>query len=129
MVAQNQWDLVTPLADIVEYGPPELKIDPNYRKLTTGMVIGQSSGLPNWDATGFITTPGSHFIYSGVAFEFLQKAIETKMNTKWETLAESFFDKVGMQNSTFKQLAASRLKDGNRSVARAHQADGTPNPV
>src|SRR5688572_1938196 len=34
LVEQNQWKLDTKLADISDYGPPELKADSRYRELT-----------------------------------------------------------------------------------------------
>lgn len=132
LMAQKKWKLNTLLADISDYGPPELKADSRYRELTIGMVIGQCSGLPNLAASEsekkFIatTTPGTD--YSGLALDFLKEAIEKKTGKKWETIAQEFFSKVGMQNSTFKQLQASHLQ-GKSDVARGHQADGTPDPV
>ncbi|MGC3900911.1 serine hydrolase domain-containing protein [Legionella pneumophila] len=132
LVEQDQWDLDTPLAHIADYGPPELKYDPYYQELTTRMVLGQCSGLPNWfpseETKKFINKPGIQFNYSGVAFDFLKEVIEKELKTSWEAIAQAFFAKVGMINSTFKQLPASHLRDV-RSVARGHQADGTPNPV
>jgi len=133
LLAELQLKLETPLCEIADYGPPELRADPNYRKLTIGMVLGQSSGLPNWfkqgDKTVFLegVTPGTQFNYSGVAFQCLKEVIEIKTKKNWETLAHAFFTKVGMKNSTFKQLPASHLKD-TREVARGHLGDGKPDP-
>ena len=67
LVAQGQWDLDKPLAEYGPFGPLELQQDPHYRTLTTRMVIGQSSGLPNWfgdDEKRFIATPNTRFTYS-----------------------------------------------------------------
>jgi|GEM_PF-1781707 CubicO group peptidase (beta-lactamase class C family) len=131
LVAQGKFALNTPLADIGDYGPSELKkSDPHYyQELTIGMVIGQCSGLPNWFYSGdkiqFIARPGSEFNYSGVAFDFLKDIIEKKLQKNWETIAQEFFSKAGMQNSTFKQLPASHLH-GKNDVARGHQADSKP---
>lgn len=82
LVAEGQWDLDKPLFEYSEFGPHELSQDPNYQKLTTRMVIGQCSGLPNWFAEGdekkFIANPNTRFTYSGVALDFLKQVIETR---------------------------------------------------
>lgn len=132
LMEQNNWNSNTLLADLSDYGPPELKRDPRYRELTIGMVLGQCSGLPNLaaseDEKKFMDTPGLRFNYSGLAFDFLKEVIEKKLQKSWETLAQEFFVKAGMQNSTFKQLPASHLH-GKRQVAHGHKADGTPGQV
>ena len=127
MVAQGQWDLDKSLAEYGSFGPPELQQDLRYPELTTRMVIGQCSGLPNGDNAEqkFIATPNTRFTYSGMGLDFLKKLIEETTHKKWETIAQAFFTKVGMESSTFKQLPASYLS-GTRKVARAHEADGTP---
>jgi CubicO group peptidase (beta-lactamase class C family) len=121
-------DLDTPLADIADYGPPELKQDPHYRKLTIRMVIGQCSGLPNWferDAEKkFITIPGTKFNYSGEAFNFLKQVLEVKTNKTWETIAQAFFSKVGIKTATFGQWPADH-PNGHLQVAKGHKTDGT----
>lgn len=129
LVRQAQWNLDMSLADIGVYGPADIQSDLYYRKLTIRMVIGQNSGLPNWfsgeKSKNFIAEPGKYFNYSGVAFDFLKEVIERKLQKNWETIAQEFFLKVGMKDSTFKSLPVSDM----RSVARAHQADLTPYPV
>lgn len=129
LVEQHRWDLDTPLAKFADYGPPDLKTDPRYQELTIRMVLGQCSGLPNVanadSEKKFMVTPGLQFDYSGLAFDFLKEVIEKKLQKSWETLAQEFFAKIGMQNSTFKQLPASHLH-GKHDIAHGHQADGTP---
>lgn len=133
LVAQGKWDLDTPLADIADYGPPELRQDPHYRTLTTRMVIGQYSGLANYGQDGddgkkFIAEPNTRFTYSGVALDFLQQVIEQKTGKKWEEIAQDFFKKIGMTSSTFQsQLPDSVLHGAHREVARAHLADSSSN--
>lgn len=135
LVNQGQWTLDTCLADIAEYGPPELRQDPyydNYRKLTIAMVIGQCSGLANYGEDGqdgkkFIAEPNTRFTYSGVALEFLKEIIEKKTGKKWEEIAQDFFKKARMNSSTFmRQLPDSQLNNIHRDVASAHESD--PNP-
>lgn len=132
LVVQNQWDLDTPLAEIEDYGPPEIQADRYYRKLTTRMVIGQCAALPNWfygeKDKKFLTEPGKQFNYSGIALDFLKELLEKKLQKNWETIAQDFFRKTGMRNSTFKPLSMSHLHD-KRHVAREHQADVAPYPV
>ncbi|MDW9178582.1 serine hydrolase domain-containing protein [Legionella pneumophila] len=132
LVAQGKWDLDTPLADIAEYGPPQLKQDPHYKMLTTRMVIGQCSGLANYgqdgdDGTKFIAKPNTRFTYSGVALEFLMQVIEKEQKKKWEEIAQDFFKKVGMASSTFmRQLPGGHLNGTQRDIASAHKS--APNP-
>ena len=126
--AQGKWDLDTPLANIADYGPPELRQDPHYRTLTTRMVIGQCSGLANYgqdgdDGTKFIATPNTRFTYSGVALDFLKQVIEQKTGKSWEAIAQDFFKKAGMKSSTFqKQFSDSGLHGTHREIAKAHMA-------
>lgn len=132
LVAQGRWDLDKPLAELFSYGSAELKSNSYYSKLTTRMILAQSSGLPNWfntdKAEDFIAEPGSNFTYSGVAYEFLKEAVEYNLGTSWETLTQAFFKKAGMKHSTFKQPLASHLKNKNLIVARGHDGKGIPDP-
>lgn len=130
LVAEGKWNLDTPLADMVDYGPPELKQSSHYRTLTTRMVIGQCSGLANYgqdgdDGTKFIAIPNTRFTYSGVALDFLQQVIEKKTGRTWEDIAQDFFKKAGMKSSTFKQLSNGQLHSIPREIARAHM-DNAP---
>ncbi len=125
LVDQGKWNLDTPLADIADYGPPELRQDPHYRTLTTRMVIGQYSGLANYgqdgdDGTKFIATPNTRFTYSGVALDFLQQVIEKDIHKKWEDIAQDFFTRANMKHSTFRQLPDGRLNGTRLEVAKAH---------
>lgn len=132
LVTQGKWDLDTPLADIADYGPPELRQDPHYRALTTRMVIGQCSGLANYgqdgdDGTKFIATPNTRFTYSGVALDFLKQVIEQKTGKEWEEIAQDFFKKAGMKSSTFqRQLPDGNLPGVHRDIAKAHMANPHP---
>ena len=132
LVDQGTWDLDTPLADIADYGPPEIRQDPHYRTLTTRMVIGQRSGLANYgqdgdDGTKFIAIPNTRFTYSGIALDFLKQVIEKKTGKEWEEIAQDFFKKAGMKSSTFqRQLPGGNLHDAQRDIAKAHMADPHP---
>jgi CubicO group peptidase (beta-lactamase class C family) len=132
LIDQGKWDLDTPLADIADYGPPELRQDPHYRTLTTRMVIGQCSGLANYGQDGddgkkFIATPNTRFTYSGVGLDFLKQVIEQKTGKEWEEIAQDFFKKAGMKSSTFqRQLLDGNLHDVHRDIAKAHMADPSP---
>ncbi|CEG57663.1 TPA: beta-lactamase family protein [Legionella pneumophila] len=133
---KDKWTLNTPLFKYdPEFGPEELRKDPNYKTLTIGMIIGQCSGLANFGQDGddgkkFIADPESRFTYSGVALDFLKKVIEKKTGKEWEAIAQDFFKKAGMENSTFKRLLpGGRLHDTPRDVAKAHVADPPNGPL
>lgn len=135
LVDQGKWALDKPLFEYDPFWSQELQQAPNYKTLTTRMIIGQCSGLPNWFETGaekkFIAEHNTIFTYSGVAFDFLKQVVEKEMKQSWETLAQDFFTKVGMKTSTFKQLPAIRLGWIKNStvtvdVATAHDEDGKP---
>ena len=126
---KDKWTLNTPLFKYdAEFGPEELRKDPNYQIITIGMIIGQCSGLANFGENGgdgkkFIADPNSRFTYSGVALEFLMKVIEKKTGKEWEVIAQDFFKKAGMENSTFKrQLPDGHLHGIPREIAKAHVA-------
>jgi CubicO group peptidase (beta-lactamase class C family) len=132
LINQNILALDTCLADIAEYGPPELRQDPydeDYRKLTIAMVIGQCSGLANYGQDGddgkkFIAHPGTRFTYSGVGLDFLIEVIEKRTEKKWEEVAQDFFKRVGINSSTFmRQLPEGKLHDTPREVASAHLSE------
>lgn len=132
LVSQEKWKLDTPLADIADYGPPELRVDHRYRTLTTRMIIGQCSGLANFgqdgdDGSKFIATPNTQFTYSGVALDFLKQVAEEKIDKKWEEIAQDFFLKAGMKSSTFmRQLAEGKLNLISREIAKAHMPSPSP---
>ena len=133
---KDKWTLNTPLFKYdAEFGPEELRKDPNYQTLTIGMIIGQCSGLANFGQDGddgkkFIADPKSRFTYSGVALDFLKKVIEKKTHKEWEAIAQDFFKKAGMENSTFKrQLPDGHLHNIPRDVAKAHVADPPMAPL
>lgn len=136
---QEKWNLDTPLADIADYGPLELRQDSHYRILTTRMVIGQCSGLANYGQDGddgkkFIAPPNTRFTYSGVALDFLKQLIEQQTKLDWETIAQDFFKKANMKHSTFQRLLPdSRLNGIDRTIAKAHMtiahADGLLTPL
>lgn len=132
----NKWTLDTPLYKYdPEFGSEELRKDPNYQKVTIRMIIGQCSGLANFGQDGddgkkFIAVPGSRFTYSGVALDLLKKVIEKKVGKEWEVIAQDFFKKTGMENSTFqRQLPNGILHDTPREVAKAHIANSPNSPL
>lgn len=134
LVAQGKWDLDTPLADIADYGPSELRQNPHYRTLTIRMVIGQHSGLANYgqdgdDGTKFIAKPNTRFTYSGVALDFLQQVIEKDLHKKWEDIAQDFFTRANMKHSTFRQLPDGQLNGTRLEVAKAHMENAPLPPL
>lgn len=127
LVAQGKWDLDISLSEIeMSFGSEEIKNDTRYKKLTTRMIIAQSSALPNsFTATKFMdnTIPGEHFTYSGLAYEYLKEAVQITLGKTWGELAQDFFNKAEMEHSTFQLPEKTHLKES--TIARPHTGDGT----
>ena len=72
--------------------PPAIKHDPRSQLITARMVLTHTTGLPNLGkpskALAFQFTPGEDFLYSGHAFQYLQKAIELITSKSLNQLAE-----------------------------------------
>ncbi len=98
-------DLDKPLHKYGDFGPPEMRTDENYKKLTARMILSHQAGLPNEfpspESEKYISEAGKTFDYSGVAYEFLGKVAENITSKSLETLAQEEFAKLGMTNSSF----------------------------
>ncbi len=99
---------------LLAYAPyPRLQGAPNADKITARMVLGHTTGLPNWAinpttpewATAPLRlkyAPDSCWSYSGEGYVFLQKTLEQLTGKSFETLArEEVFGPLGMQHSSF----------------------------
>ncbi|GAA4046420.1 serine hydrolase domain-containing protein [Hymenobacter glaciei] len=99
---------------LLTYAPyPRLQGAANADKITARMVLGHTTGLPNWAANPtkpeWPTTPlrlkyapDSCWNYSGEGYVFLQKTLEHLTGKNFETLArDEVFKPLGMQNSSF----------------------------
>jgi CubicO group peptidase (beta-lactamase class C family) len=102
MAARGEIDLDTPLHEILPH--PDLLDDPRARRITPRMVLSHTTGLPNWRRgqplrTGF--EPGARYGYSGEAFVWLQRVIETISGTSLaEWARHTVFEPAGMHRSS-----------------------------
>lgn len=118
LVKNGQINLDEPLLPILQRYNEEyerFKVNGNYPdnaiRLTARNVLSHTTGLPNWNDTLRFDTRaalGTGYSYSGEAFLFLQKVIETKMSNvlgtevNLEMLAKRYvFDPLHMDRSTF----------------------------
>jgi CubicO group peptidase (beta-lactamase class C family) len=81
--------------------------DPHARAVTPRLVMKHETGLPNWryqtdGELRFLRLPGEEVGYSGEGFEWLARAIERKLDTPFETLAETYvFEPAGMNDTSY----------------------------
>jgi CubicO group peptidase (beta-lactamase class C family) len=67
-----------------------LEYDDRYKLITARMVLSHSSGMENWpswnnrDTLEIISSPGKKFVYSGAAYQYLARVIETILNQSYE---------------------------------------------
>jgi CubicO group peptidase (beta-lactamase class C family) len=104
-------DLDKPLLSYYPY--PRLLHEPRADKITARMVLGHTTGLPNWaenptgstwpsSALHLRFAPDSCWSYSGEGYVFLQKTLEHLTGQSFEALAETeVFKPLGMKNSSF----------------------------
>lgn len=124
LVAAGDLDLDAPLAPY--WVDPDVVDDPRHQALTARMVLNHTSGLPNWRAfradrrLAFDHDPGTHYGYSGEGFEWLARALETKLGMPFPTLVQrTVFDPIGMTTAA---IAVDRENlDG---IARPVDAEG-----
>ena len=118
------------------YPYPRLQSARNAEKITARMVLGHTTGLPNW-AVNTTTpewpatplrlkyAPDSCWNYSGEGYVFLQKTLEHLTSKPFETLArEEVFKPLGMTHSSFvwqQEFAA--------NAASGHDERNTPAPI
>lgn len=97
--------LDTPLYEIAEFGPPHLRMHPNYKLLTARMILSHQAGLPNWfqpnEPENFQSDAGNAFHYSGVAYCFLNEVIEKKLGKSLHEISQGMFKRLGMMHSSF----------------------------
>ena len=99
---------------LLEYAPyPRLQGVPQAGKITARMVLGHTTGLPNWAASplspSWKTTPlrlkyapDSCWNYSGEGFVLLQKTLEQLTGKSFEILVrEEVFGPLGLAHSRF----------------------------
>ncbi|QMT60146.1 serine hydrolase [Legionella sp. PC997] len=111
LVKDKHIDLDEPLYNILQY--ERFLVAGEYptkaKELTARHVLSHTTGLPNF--AGSLSSPlifdpkselGKGYSYSGEAFLYLQKVIETKMGKDLEVLAKEYvFGPLEMERSTF----------------------------
>lgn len=87
---------------------PDLKADIRHRQLTPRIILSHQTGFPNWrfmkepNKLEFEFDPGSKYQYSGEGFEYLRKAVESKLHKSIEELAREYlFQPAGMNDTRF----------------------------
>ena len=118
------------------YAYPRLQGAPNADKITARMVLGHTTGLPNWAANPLSPewataplrlkyAPDSCWNYSGEGYVLLQKTLEHLTNKSFETLArEDVFGPLRMTHSSFvwqQKFAA--------NAASGHDDKSQPAPI
>lgn len=105
LIAKGKLDLDEPLARY--WVDPDIAHDPRREQLTARMVLNHTSGFPNWRffrsdrKLAFENSPGATYGYSGEGFEYLARAIESKLRQPFPRLVETYvFEPIGMTAST-----------------------------
>jgi CubicO group peptidase (beta-lactamase class C family) len=79
--------------------------DPRSKTITARMVLSHTTGLPNFGKQGalnFETEPGTKFLYSGHAYEYLQRVIERITGKSLDILAQEIvFEPLSMRDSSY----------------------------
>jgi CubicO group peptidase (beta-lactamase class C family) len=133
LVDQGRLDLDKPL---LSYGPYPRLQDPAGARITARMVLGHTTGLPNWAenplAASWKTSvlkltfaPDSCWHYSGEGYAFLQRTLEQITGQSWEALARwEVFGPLQMTSSSFtwqSRFAA--------TAATGHDTAGKPTEI
>ncbi len=87
----------------------DLKLYPEYKKITARMCLDHTSGLPNWrwfesdEKLKVKFEPGTRYSYSGEGLTFLQVVLEKITGKTLEEMAqEKIFKPLGMTASSYK---------------------------
>lgn len=134
LLDQGVFNLDQPLLTYHAY--PRLQGATGAEKITARMVLGHTTGLPNWAAyptspewatapLRLSYAPDSCWNYSGEGYVFLQKTLEHLTGKSFETLArEEVFGPLGLAHSSFTwqpRFAA--------NAAAGHDDPGQPVPI
>ncbi|GHB17686.1 hypothetical protein GCM10007094_01580 [Pseudovibrio japonicus] len=108
LVEEGVIDLDRPIADELDYA--RITDKQRYGQITPKMVLSHQTGLPNWAGNAgdpdrdtpiaFTNDPGTHYAYSGEAFELLRHYVESKTG---KPLNQIFREHLGalMPQSTY----------------------------
>jgi CubicO group peptidase (beta-lactamase class C family) len=80
--------------------------DPRIDAVTARMVLGHTTGLPNWRGDGreltLVAEPGSRFTYSGEGYVYLQRVVERVTGLRLADHMEAeVLSPLGMERSSF----------------------------
>ena len=113
LVQQGKLDLDKPIYQYLPKPLPaypryaDLKGDERYRKITLRMLLGHTSGFPNWRAfeddhkLKIHFEPGSRYAYSGEGIDLAQFVVETVTHESLTTLMErELFVPLGMTRTS-----------------------------
>ena len=124
LVGDGRLDLDRPLGEYLT--EPYLPGD-RVASITARMVLGHTTGFPNWRANGppvLRWPPGTRWGYSGEGYSYLQHVIEHLTGTRLDRyLADAVLGPLGMNDSTFAWQDVDE-----RRLARGHAADGNAWP-
>jgi CubicO group peptidase (beta-lactamase class C family) len=123
LVDQGLLDLDRPLSEYFDY--PDLSHDERVDAVTARMIMGHTSGLPNWrgqdERLEFVRAPGQTFGYSGEGFVYLQRSVEHVTGESIEMLARRLvFEPLGMDHSSYRWT-----QTPDADVALGHNQNGT----
>jgi CubicO group peptidase (beta-lactamase class C family) len=105
LVSQGKISLDEPMAKY--WLDPDIAHDERANLLTPRFSLSHQTGFPNWRRmTGGVLTfkraPGQAFGYSGEGFEYLRRFAEKKLQTPFETLAETeVLQPLGMSETAY----------------------------
>lgn len=116
LVDEKALDLERPL---YQYLPLPETDNPRMRQVTARHVLSHTTGLPNWRREpGFLTPatePGTSFSYSGEAYFYLQRVVETVTGKAFPHLMREYvFDPLDMKETSYVWLPSfeSRMAAG-----------------
>ncbi|TQV88318.1 serine hydrolase domain-containing protein [Aliikangiella coralliicola] len=105
---------------------PDLKYDPDLKKLTPRMALTHTSGFMNWRFFAndyklkFVSEPGTKFGYSGEGFQYVAKYAENKLGVPFEALVKStVFEPMGIND-----VSISVRKKNYARIAKPLDKDG-----
>ena len=94
LVEDEKLDLDKPLHEYLDYHYHGIdKEDDRYKEITARMVLSHTTGFPNWRPDYDLIIhfdPGTDFRYSGEGYIFLERVIQSILNTDYKGM-EAYF--------------------------------------
>lgn len=134
LVQEGILDLDRPLDSYLT--DPYLPSEPRAAAITARMVLGHTTGYPNWRPRGepltLLRDPGSRFGYSGEGYVALQRVVEHLADQPLDVvLGERVLGPLAMASSSFiwtDNLERPAAPGDSARVARGHTKAGAPLP-